>query len=73
MERSSQHASGVMQVAHHFFENGVAFFTRNLQVNISFTASSGDSESIFDYSERCDPCQGTADWTPGAPFVGHNA
>ncbi|RSH89178.1 hypothetical protein EHS25_002290 [Saitozyma podzolica] len=36
-----QHASGVMQVAHHFFENGVAFFTRNLQVNISFTASSG--------------------------------
>ncbi|RSH92500.1 hypothetical protein EHS25_008916 [Saitozyma podzolica] len=37
-----QHSSGVMQVAHHFFENGVAFFTRNLQIGISFTAASGD-------------------------------
>jgi hypothetical protein len=33
-----------MQVAHHFFENGVAFFTRNLQIGTSFTASSGDGE-----------------------------
>ncbi|GFZ47911.1 hypothetical protein JCM24511_05658 [Saitozyma sp. JCM 24511] len=37
-----QHASGVMQVAHQFFENGMAFFTRNLQVAISYTVASGD-------------------------------
>jgi hypothetical protein len=40
----SQHASGVMQVAHQFFENGMAFFTRNLQVGISFTVASGDGQ-----------------------------
>jgi hypothetical protein len=43
----SQHSSGVMQVAHHFFENGVAFFTRNLQIGISFTAASGDGEWLW--------------------------
>jgi hypothetical protein len=36
-----------MQVAHHFFENGVAFFTRNLQIGISFTAASGDGEWLW--------------------------
>lgn len=38
-----QHASGVMQVAHHFFENAMAFFTQMLQVNISYTVSNGDT------------------------------
>jgi len=37
-----QHASGVMQVANHFFENGVAFFTRSIQYSISFVCASGE-------------------------------
>lgn len=37
-----QHASGVMQVAHHFFENGMAFFTRMLQIGISMVVAGGD-------------------------------
>ena len=37
-----QHASGVMQVANHFFENGIAFFTRSIQYAISFTCASGE-------------------------------
>jgi len=40
-----QHASGVMQVANHFFENGVAFFTRSIQYSISFVCASGEGES----------------------------
>lgn len=39
-----QHVSGVMQVAHHFFENGIAFFTRSINTAISFVTSSGESE-----------------------------
>lgn len=37
-----QHVSGVMQVAHHFFENGMAFFTRMLQIGISMSVAGGD-------------------------------
>lgn len=37
-----QHASGVMQVAHHFFENGVAHFTRGIQGAISYCCASGE-------------------------------
>jgi hypothetical protein len=37
-----QHASGVMQVAHHFFENGVAHFTRGIQTAISYCCASGE-------------------------------
>ncbi|WWC59194.1 uncharacterized protein I303_101743 [Kwoniella dejecticola CBS 10117] len=37
-----QHASGVMQVAHHFFENGVAHFTRMIQHAISYCCASGE-------------------------------
>jgi cellulose synthase/poly-beta-1,6-N-acetylglucosamine synthase-like glycosyltransferase len=39
-----QHVSGVMQVANHFFENGIAFFTRSINTAISFVTSSGESE-----------------------------
>ena len=42
-----QHMSGVMQVANHFFENGVAFFTRSIQNAISFVCASGESEYIL--------------------------
>ncbi|KAL7418822.1 hypothetical protein Q5752_006506 [Cryptotrichosporon argae] len=37
-----QHASGVMQVAHHFFENGMAFFTNMLQIGISLMVANGE-------------------------------
>ncbi|WVR04423.1 hypothetical protein IAU60_001425 [Kwoniella sp. DSM 27419] len=37
-----QHMSGVMQVAHHFFENGIAHFTRSIQHAISYCCASGE-------------------------------
>ena len=33
-----QHESDVMQVAHHYFENGIAYFTRRINKCISFSA-----------------------------------
>lgn len=41
-----QHMSGVMQVANHFFENGVAHFTRGIQHAISYCAASGEGELL---------------------------
>ncbi|KAJ9105391.1 hypothetical protein QFC21_001761 [Naganishia friedmannii] len=38
-----QHSSGVMQVANHFFENGIAHFTRSIQLAISFCCSNGST------------------------------
>jgi cellulose synthase/poly-beta-1,6-N-acetylglucosamine synthase-like glycosyltransferase len=38
-----QHSSGVMQVAHHFFENGIAHFTRSIQLAISFCCANGST------------------------------
>ena len=35
-----QHESDVMQVAHHYFENGIAYFTRRINKCISFSTSS---------------------------------
>jgi hypothetical protein len=40
-----QHMSGVMQVANHFFENGIAHFTRGIQHAISYCAASGEGKS----------------------------
>lgn len=37
-----QHESDVMQVAHHYFENGVAFFTRRINRCISMTCANGE-------------------------------
>ena len=37
-----QHSSGVMQVAHNFFENGVAFFTDLIYTAIRYGVSNGD-------------------------------
>jgi cellulose synthase/poly-beta-1,6-N-acetylglucosamine synthase-like glycosyltransferase len=39
-----QHMSGVMQVANHFFENGIAHFTRGIQHAISYCAASGEGK-----------------------------
>ncbi|KAJ9112324.1 hypothetical protein QFC19_000744, partial [Naganishia cerealis] len=36
-----QHSSGVMQVANHFFENGIAHFTHSIQLAISFSCANG--------------------------------
>lgn len=44
---ASQHASGVMQVANHFFENAMTFFTSVLQVSISLMVSNGGRTSLF--------------------------
>ncbi|KAI0684990.1 glycosyl transferase family group 2-domain-containing protein [Cytidiella melzeri] len=37
-----QHESDVMQVAHHYFENGIAYFTRRINRSISFTCANGE-------------------------------
>ncbi|EIW55944.1 uncharacterized protein TRAVEDRAFT_171869 [Trametes versicolor FP-101664 SS1] len=37
-----QHESDVMQVAHHYFENGIAYFTRRINRCISFACANGE-------------------------------
>ncbi|KAI0746494.1 glycosyl transferase family group 2-domain-containing protein [Daedaleopsis nitida] len=37
-----QHESDVMQVAHHYFENGIAYFTRRINKCISFSCANGE-------------------------------
>jgi cellulose synthase/poly-beta-1,6-N-acetylglucosamine synthase-like glycosyltransferase len=37
-----QHESDVMQVAHHYFENGIAFFTRRINKCISMGCANGE-------------------------------
>lgn len=37
-----QHECDVMQVAHHYFENGVAYFTRRINKCISMTCANGE-------------------------------
>ncbi|KAH9923868.1 glycosyl transferase family group 2-domain-containing protein [Fomitopsis serialis] len=37
-----QHESDVMQVAHHYFENGIAYFTRRINKCISYACANGE-------------------------------
>ncbi|KAJ7058150.1 glycosyl transferase family group 2-domain-containing protein [Mycena amicta] len=37
-----QHESDVMQVAHHYFENGIAYFTRRINRTISMACANGE-------------------------------
>lgn len=37
-----QHGSGVMQVAHNVFENGITYFTRNVYCSIKYGVGIGD-------------------------------
>ncbi|KAH6904288.1 glycosyl transferase family group 2-domain-containing protein [Coprinopsis sp. MPI-PUGE-AT-0042] len=37
-----QHESDVLQVAHHYFENGIAYFTRRINKCISISAANGE-------------------------------
>jgi Glycosyl transferase family group 2 len=38
-----QHASGVMQVAHNAFENGITYFTNLIYMSIQFAVGNGDA------------------------------
>jgi len=38
-----QHASGVMQVAHNAFENGITYFTNLIYLSIQFAVGNGDA------------------------------
>ncbi|KAK7015029.1 Glyco-trans-2-like domain-containing protein [Favolaschia claudopus] len=65
-----QHESDVMQVAHHYFENGISYFTRRINRCISmgegvWILSSGYNIDVLCYS-AC--ANGEV-----APFMGHNA
>lgn len=44
------HAIDVMQVAHHYFENGIAYFTRRINRCISFSMSSSSCGRLITYS-----------------------
>lgn len=61
-----------MQVAHHYFENGIAYFTRRINRCISFSTSSAIlplsalANQFFSSTAAC--ANGEV-----APFVGHNA
>lgn len=64
-----QHMSGVMQVANHFFENGVAHFTRGIQHAISYCCASGEGAYVWPTLLLIFNINHLA----VAPFVGHNA
>jgi membrane glycosyltransferase len=56
-----------MQVAHHYFENGIAYFTRRINKCISMSTSSpAFIVALSDVAPAC--ANGEV-----APFVGHNA
>jgi hypothetical protein len=45
-----QHQSDVMQVAHHYFENGIAHFTRRINHAISFACANGEVASFVGHN-----------------------
>ena len=62
-----QHESGVLQVANHYFENGIAYFTKRINRAIGFGLLRVSVQPSFaDLSLAC--ANGEL-----APFVGHNA
>ena len=58
----------VMQVAHHYFENGIAYFTKRINRCISTCALSLLSYFIFILTRLSACANGEV-----APFMGHNA
>ena len=60
-----------MQVAHHYFENGIAYFTRRINKSISLSKYSTDKDCFFFLTDRflLTACANGE----VAPFVGHNA
>jgi hypothetical protein len=69
-----QHESDVMQVAHHYFENGIAYFTR--RINKCISMSECLTSTIFinstTFTDDTFPLLACANGEV-APFVGHNA
>jgi hypothetical protein len=66
-----------MKVAHHFFENGIAFFTKIVNILISLVCANGDGTRP-PALERCPLARALTSSSSGlcslvAPFVGHNA
>ena len=62
----------VMQVAHHYFENGVAYFTRRINKCISFSTYIIFSCGLYDLTDTPLHLSACANGEV-APFVGHNA
>ena len=44
-----QHKSGVMQVVHNYWENGIAYFTRLIYASITYTVAAGDTGPFVGY------------------------
>jgi hypothetical protein len=57
-----------MQVAHHYFENGIAYFTRRINKTISLSKGKCFSRTFFNLPSLIACANGEV-----APFVGHNA
>ncbi|EIW76066.1 hypothetical protein CONPUDRAFT_158837 [Coniophora puteana RWD-64-598 SS2] len=57
-----QHESEVMQVAHHYFENGIAYFTRRINKCISMTCANGEVAPFVGHNAfmRWKACQDAA-------------
>ncbi|KAF5381647.1 hypothetical protein D9615_005482 [Tricholomella constricta] len=69
-----QHESDVMQVAHHYFENGIAYFTRRINRCISMGAFHSSSNIPYPSSPtHLPPLPAACANGEVAPFVGHNA
>jgi len=45
-----QHQSGVMQVVHNYWENGITYFTRLIYASITYTVAAGDTGPFVGYS-----------------------
>lgn len=52
-----QHESDIMQVAHHYFENGIAYFTRRINKVISFSGYPYSSLTAHVADDRCRLCK----------------
>ena len=67
-----QHESDVMQVAHHYFENGIAYFTRRINKCISLSELFARDGGLSGRRTEAGVIIGAANGEV-APFVGHNA
>jgi cellulose synthase/poly-beta-1,6-N-acetylglucosamine synthase-like glycosyltransferase len=59
----------VLQIAHHYFENGIAYFTRRINRCVSMSASLSSPLSFLSLSLITTACANGE----VAPFMGHNA
>jgi hypothetical protein len=44
-----QHKSGVMQVVHNYWENGITYFTRIIYASITYAVAAGDTGPFVGY------------------------